>query len=206
MPHVVYLHSGLVQHRHKILKGGSQKAHFKRELVDIALAMNFAWLINSSMVVMASAAFYSSGIPINGIQDAETTLQPLLGDAAAYAFGIALLASGLSSSTVGTMAGQMIVDGFMQWRVSVFLRRFIAMIPALVVIALGTNTLTTLVASQVVLSLVLPFAVVPLVWLTNRRDVMGDLVNGKLIKSLALLVTMIVISMNVLLLVVTAAG
>ncbi len=206
MPHVVYLHSGLVQHRHKILKGGSQKAHFKRELVDIALAMNFAWLINSSMVVMASAAFYSSGIPINGIQDAETTLQPLLGDAAAYAFGIALLASGLSSSTVGTMAGQMIVDGFMQWRVSVFLRRFIAMIPALVVIALGTNTLTTLVASQVVLSLVLPFAVVPLVWLTNRRDVMGDLVNGRLIKALALLVTMIVISMNVLLLVVTAAG
>ncbi len=206
MPHVVYLHSGLVQHRHKILKGGSQKAHFKRELVDIALAMNFAWLINSSMVVMASAAFYSSGIPINGIQDAETTLRPLLGDAAAYAFGIALLASGLSSSTVGTMAGQMIVDGFMQWRVSVFLRRFIAMIPALVVIALGTNTLTTLVASQVVLSLVLPFAVVPLVWLTNRRDVMGDLVNGRLIKALALLVTMIVISMNVLLLVVTAAG
>ncbi len=90
MPHVVYLHSGLVLHRHKILKGGSQKAHFRRELVDIALAMNGAWLINSSMVVMASAAFFSSGIPINGIQDAEATLQPLLGQGAAYAFGIAL--------------------------------------------------------------------------------------------------------------------
>jgi manganese transport protein len=206
MPHVVYLHSGLVQHRHKILKGGSQKAHFRRELVDIALAMNGAWLINSSMVVMASAAFFSSGIPISGIQDAEATLRPLLGDGAAYAFGIALLASGLSSSTVGTMAGQMIVDGFMQWKVSVFLRRFITMIPALIVIGLGTNTLTTLVASQVVLSLVLPFAVVPLVWLTNRGDVMGDMVNGRIVKGLALLVTAIVIAMNVVLLVVTAAG
>ena len=206
MPHVVYLHSGLVQHRHKILKGGSQKAHFRRELVDIALAMNGAWLINSSMVVMASAAFFSSGIPIDGIQDAERTLRPLLGDGAAYAFGIALLASGLSSSTVGTMAGQMIVDGFMQWKVSVFLRRFITMIPALIVIGLGTNTLTTLVASQVVLSLVLPFAVVPLVWLTNRGDVMGDMVNGRIVKGLALLVTAIVIAMNVVLLVVTALG
>jgi manganese transport protein len=206
MPHVVYLHSGLVQHRRKILEGGSQREHFRRELVDIALAMNGAWLINSSMVVMASAAFFSSGIPISGIQDAEATLKPLLGSGAAYAFGIALLASGLSSSTVGTMAGQMIVDGFMQWRVSVFLRRFITMIPALLVIALGTNTLTTLVASQVVLSLVLPFAIVPLVWLTGRRDVMGDLVNGRIVKMLALLVTAIVIAMNVLLLVVTAIG
>ncbi len=104
------------------------------------------------------------------------------------------------------MAGQMIVDGFMQWRVSVFLRRFITMIPALIVIGLGTNTLTTLVASQVVLSLVLPFAVIPLVWLTNRRDVMGDMVNGRTVKALALLVTAIVIAMNVLLLVVTAMG
>ena len=207
MPHVVYLHSGLVQHRHKILNGGSQKAHFRRELVDIALAMNGAWLINSSMVVMASAAFFSSGIPIDGIQDAESgRCGRCWATGAAYAFGIALLASGLSSSTVGTMAGQMIVDGFMQWRVSVFLRRFITMIPALIVIALGTNTLTTLVASQVVLSLVLPFAVIPLVWLTNRRDVMGDMVNGRIVKALALLVTAIVIAMNVVLLVVTALG
>ena len=206
MPHVVYLHSGLVQHRNKMLGGGSKHEHFRRELVDIALAMNGAWLINSSMVIMASAVFFSAGVSIDGIEDAQATLSPLLGEGAAYAFGIALLASGLSSSTVGTMAGQMIVDGFMQWRVSVFLRRFITMIPALIVIGLGTNTLTTLVASQVVLSLVLPFAVVPLVWLTSRRDVMGDLVNGRLIKSLALLVSCMVIGMNVVLLAVTVAG
>ena len=206
MPHVVYLHSGLVQHRNKMLGGGSKHEHFRRELVDIALAMNGAWLINSSMVIMASAVFFSAGVSIDGIEDAQATLSPLLGEGAAYAFGIALLASGLSSSTVGTMAGQMIVDGFMQWRMSVFLRRFITMIPALIVIGLGTDTLTTLVASQVVLSLVLPFAVVPLVWLTSRRDVMGDLVNGRLIKSLAVLVSCMVIAMNVVLLAVTVAG
>ncbi len=206
MPHVVYLHSGLVQHRHKILKGGSQKAHFKRELVDIALAMNFAWLINSSMVIMASAVFFSSGVPVSGLEDAQATLKPLLGEGAAYAFGIALLASGLSSSTVGTMAGQMIVDGFMQWKVSVFLRRFITMIPALVVIALGANVLDTLVASQVVLSLVLPFAVIPLVWLTRRRDVMGDMANGRILHGLAVLVSCLVIAMNVVLLAVTVLG
>jgi manganese transport protein len=206
MPHVVYLHSGLVQHRAHLLDGASKHEHFRRELVDIALAMNGAWLINSSMVIMASAVFFSGGVPINGIEDAQATLKPLLGEGAAYAFGIALLASGLSSSTVGTMAGQMIVDGFMQWRVSVFLRRLVTMVPAMVVIGLGVNTLTTLVASQVVLSMTLPFAVVPLVWLTNRRDVMGDLANGRGIRALAILVTCLVIAMNVVLLAVTVVG
>jgi manganese transport protein len=206
MPHVVYLHSGLVQHRAHLLDGASKHEHFRRELVDIALAMNGAWLINSSMVIMASAVFFSGGVPINGIEDAQATLKPLLGEGAAYAFGIALLASGLSSSTVGTMAGQMIVDGFMQWRVSVFLRRLVTMVPAMVVIGLGVNTLTTLVASQVVLSMTLPFAVVPLVWLTNRRDVMGDLANGRGIRALAILVACLVIAMNVVLLAVTVAG
>ncbi|MDX6523918.1 MAG: manganese transport protein [Gaiellales bacterium] len=206
MPHVVYLHSGLVQRRNDLLEGNSKRQHFHRELVDIALAMNGAWLINSSMVIMASAVFFSGGVPISGIEDAQATLRPLLGQGAAYAFGIALLASGLSSSTVGTMAGQMIVDGFMQWRVSVFVRRFVTMIPALIVIGLGANTLTTLVASQVVLSMTLPFAVVPLVWLTSRRDVMGDLVNGNLTRALAVLVACLVIAMNVVLLAVTAFG
>jgi manganese transport protein len=206
MPHVVYLHSGLVQHRAGILGHDRKREHFRRELVDIALAMNGAWLINSSMVIMAAAVFYAGGVPIDGLEDAQATLDPLLGNMAAYAFGIALLASGLSSSAVGTMAGQMIVDGFMQWRVSVFLRRFVTMIPALIVIGLGVNTLDTLVASQVVLSLVLPFAVIPLVWLTSRRDVMGDLVNGPVIRGLAILVAVLVLAMNAVLLYVTATG
>jgi len=158
------------------------------------------------MVIMAAAVFYAGGVPIDGLEDAQATLDPLLGNMAAYAFGIALLASGLSSSAVGTMAGQMIVDGFMQWRVSVFLRRFVTMIPALIVIGLGVNTLDTLVASQVVLSLVLPFAVIPLVWLTSRRDVMGDLVNGPVIRGLAILVAVLVLAMNAVLLYVTATG
>ena len=140
------------------------------------------------------------------LRHAVAYVKPLLGEGAAYAFGIALLASGLSSSTVGTMAGQMIVDGFMQWKVSVFLRRFITMIPALVVIALGANVLSTLVASQVVLSLVLPFAVIPLVWLTRRRDVMGDMANGRILHGLAVLVSCLVIAMNVVLLAVTVLG
>jgi manganese transport protein len=206
MPHVVYLHSGLVQHRNQILEGASRRTHFRRELIDIALAMNGAFLINSAMVVMAAAVFFASGTSVTGIEEAHSTLRPLLGSVAPAAFGVALLASGLSSSTVGTMAGQMIVDGFMQWRVSVFVRRLVTMVPALVVIALGANTLTTLIASQVVLSIALPFAVVPLVWLTSRRDVMGDMVNGPLVRAAAVGVAGLVIAMNVVLLVVTALG
>ncbi len=114
-------------------------------------------------------AILASGTSVSGIEQAHSTLYPLPGNIAPAAFGIALPASGLSSSTVGTMAGQMIVDGFMQWRVSVFVRRLVTMLPALLVIGLGVNTLTTLIASQVVLSIALPFAVVPLVWLTCRR-------------------------------------
>jgi manganese transport protein len=205
MPHVVYLHSGLVQHRNRILQGESRSAHFKRELIDIVLAMNGAFLINSAMVIMAAAVFYAHGVPVNGIEEADRLLKPLLGQVAPAAFGIALLASGLSSSAVGTMAGQMIVDGFMRWRVPVFVRRLITMIPALAVIALGVNTLSTLIASQVVLSMVLPFAVVPLVWLTSRRDVMGDLVNTRTVRVLAIAVAVLVIAMNVVLLAVTVA-
>ena len=206
MPHVVYLHSGLVQHRNEILGGDNRPEHFRRELIDIALAMNGAFLINASMVVMAAAVFFGAGLDISGIEQAHATLGPLLGSLAPAAFGVALLASGLSSSTVGTMAGQMIVDGFMNWRVSVFVRRLATMIPALAVIGLGAGTLRTLIASQVVLSLVLPFAVVPLVWLTSRRDVMGELVNGRVVRALAIAVAVLVIAMNVVLLVVTATG
>ncbi|MGN6380658.1 MAG: Nramp family divalent metal transporter [Gaiellales bacterium] len=206
MPHVVYLHSGLVQHRNEILNGTSRRQHFRRELIDIVLAMNGAFLINASMVVMAAAVFFSNGVSVSGIEEAHKTLYPLLGSVAPTAFGIALLASGLSSSTVGTMAGQMIVDGFMQWRVSVFIRRLVTMIPALVVIALGVNTLTTLIASQVVLSIALPFAVVPLVWLTSRRDVMGDLVNGRWVRAAAIGVAVLVIAMNIVLLATTLLG
>jgi manganese transport protein len=203
MPHVVYLHSGLVQARNAILHGRSKRTHFRRELVDIALAMNGAFLINASMVVMSAAVFFSAGISISGIEDAHATLGPLLGQLAPSAFGIALLASGLSSSTVGTLSGQMIVDGFMGWRVSVFLRRLVTMIPALIVLAIGVNTLSTLVASQVTLSIVLPFAVIPLVWLTSRRDIMGELVNGPVVRALAIGVAGLVVAMNVVLLAVT---
>lgn len=200
MPHVVYLHSGLVQHRNKILEGNSRREHFKRELVDIALAMNGAFLINASMVIMAAAVFFANGIQVTGIEEAHQTLGPLLGQLAPAAFGIALLASGLSSSTVGTMAGQMIVDGFMGWKVPVFFRRLLTMIPALIVIALGVNTLSTLIFSQVILSMTLPFAIIPLIWLTSRRDVMGNMVNGPTIRMLAIAVALVVLAMNVVLL------
>ena len=195
-----------MQARNAILEGRSKRMHFRRELIDIVLAMNGAFLINASMVVMSAAVFFSSGIAIDGIQDAHATLGPLLGGLAPAAFGIALLASGLSSSTVGTLSGQMIVDGFMRWRVSIFLRRLITMVPALFVIGIGANTLDTLVASQVVLSVVLPFAVIPLVWLTSRRDVMGELVNGRVVRVLAVVVAGLVVAMNVVLLGVTALG
>ena len=131
MPHVVYLHSGLVQHRADILDGKSKREHFRHELIDIALAMDGALLINASMVTMAAAVFFHVGADISGIEDGSRPLGPLLGPLAPAAFGIALLASGLSSSTVGTLAGQMIVDGFMNWRVRSSSARLITMIPAL---------------------------------------------------------------------------
>jgi manganese transport protein len=185
MPHVIYLHSALVQPRVKelkqkpALKGFSRRRKYlKFELIDVFVAMNGAWLINSAMIVMAAVAFSHLPNPVTTIEEAHHTLGPLLGPASATIFAVALLCSGLSSSTVGVMAGQVIIEGFLDIKFSIFLRRLITIVPALIVIGAGLDPLKILILSQVVLSFTLPFALIPLLILTNRRSVMDSFVSA----------------------------
>ena len=204
MPHVVYLHSGLVQPRlHQEIRGLTETAgtvarrrHLKLELIDIFAAMNGAWLVNSAMVIVAAGAFAGRRMEGVSIEVAHASLGPLLGRAAPWLFAIALLASGLSSSTVGTMAGQMILDGFLEVRFSVFLRRLLTLIPAIIVIGIGLEPLKIILLSQVVLSFTLPFALVPLLILTQRKSVMGQFVNGRAATWLGWLSAGIIIILN----------
>jgi manganese transport protein len=205
MPHVIYLHSALVLPRREELDR-DEHHHRKMELLDVLLAMNGAWLINSAMVVMAAAVFFGGGIHVYSIEAAHDTLGPLLGKFAGVAFAVALLCSGLSSATVGTMAGQVILQGFMNFRISIFLRRIVTMIPAILVIAWGLDPLKTLVLSQAVLSFCLPFAMIPLLMLTRRKDLMGTHANRPLTNYLAVVATAVILGMNVWLLYAISVG
>jgi manganese transport protein len=210
MPHVVYLHSGLVQPRLATEDRAAQHSgadrlqsrlrHLRFETLDVFAAMNGAWLVNSAMVIVAAAAFAGTGRVDMTIEDAHRTLGPLLGPASATIFAIALLASGLSSSTVGTLAGQMILEGFLQVRFSIFLRRLLTLLPALVVIGVGLDPLRILVLSQVVLSFTLPFALVPLLILCGRRSLMGTFTNGKVTNFLGWLTAGLIVALNIVLL------
>jgi manganese transport protein len=195
MPHVIYLHSALVQSR-RTASDREEHHHRKMELLDVLLAMNGAWLINSAMVIMAAAVFFGGRLQIYSIQAAHDTLVPLLGKFAAVAFGVALLCSGLSSSTVGTMAGQVIIQGFLDVKISIFARRLVTMIPAIVVIAWGLDPLKTLILSQAVLSFCLPFAMIPLLMLTRSKKIMGAHANQPITNYLAALATIVILSMN----------
>lgn len=206
MPHVIYLHSALVQHRvqEDAKRDHPEKwiltmRHLRYELFDVLAAMNGAWLINSAMIVMAAAVFYTHHVQFN-FDEAHLTLQPLLPAVSGVAFGLALLFSGLSSSTVGTMAGQVIIEGFLDIKFSVFLRRLITIVPALVVIALKLDPLKILLLSQVVLSFAIPFALVPLVVLTRSQKVMSDLVNSRRTNYMSYVVTAVIVGLNLLLL------
>jgi manganese transport protein len=206
MPHVVYLHSALVQPRRAELikqppvEGGSRRRSYLRfELIDVFVAMNGAWLINSAMIVMAAVAF-SHGAAAPSIEEAYYTLGPLLGPMAATVFAVALLCSGLSSSTVGVMAGQVIIEGFLDIKFSIFLRRLITIIPALVVIAVGLDPLKILILSQVVLSFALPFALIPLLVLTNRASVMKSFVSARRTRVAGWSAVVIILTLNIVLL------
>ena len=207
MPHVIYLHSALVQPRVKEMmtepkvSGASRRSKYLRfELIDVFVAMNGAWLINSAMIVMAAVAFVHLGAPVANVEQAYRTLGPLLGPAAATVFAVALLCSGLSSSTVGVMAGQVIIEGFLDIKFSIFLRRLITIIPALIVIAVGLDPLKILVLSQVILSFTLPFALIPLLILTNRASVMKSFVSTNLTKIAGWVAVGIILALNVVLL------
>ena len=200
MPHVVFLHSDLTKSRIPHHNDAQAKRLFRFEVLDVAIAMNGAWFVNSAMLIMAAAVFWAHGLTVSSLQDAARTLGPIAGPAAGLLFGVSLLASGLSSSTVGTMAGQGIMEGFLGYRIPLFLRRGISLIPALVVIAIGLDPLRILVLSQVVLSFGLPFAVAPLVWFTTRKRLMGALTNRPLTTVAAVIVVAVIVTLNAALL------
>jgi manganese transport protein len=216
MPHVIYLHSALVQPRvaEQVARPHVPEHQYLARLrllyyekVDVLFAMNGAWLVNSAMVIVAAAAFGKAHITGDmSIEDAHHTLGPLLGPASATIFAIALLCSGLSSSTVGTMAGQVVLEGFLEVRFSIFLRRLLTLIPSIVVIATGLDALKILILSQVVLSFALPFALVPLLILTGRDTVMKRFTNGPWTRRVGWSIAGLIIALNVLLLVQTVKG
>jgi len=201
MPHAIFLHSALTQGR--IIGANPQQARriFHFEVIDVTVAMGVAGLVNMAMLIMAASTFYRGGlITIASIPDAHETLTPLLGSAASAIFAISLLVSGLSSSTVGTMAGQVIMQGFLRQHIPMWLRRGITIVPSLIVIGVGVDPTRALVLSQVVLSFGLPFALVPLVTFTRSRDIMGILVNGRLTTVLAGAATALIVLLNFFLL------
>jgi manganese transport protein len=207
MPHAIYLHSALTQGRIVVKDPGQLKRLFRYELVDVMIAMGVASLVNGAMLIMSASTFHASGATnVGTIQDAYVTLQPLLGRAASIVFGLSLLASGLSSASVGTMAGQVIMQGFMNFEIPVWVRRLVTMIPSLVIIALGVNPTTALVASQVLLSFGLPFAVIPLVIFTSQGKIMGVLKNRLWTTAAAVLVAGVIVVLNIYLLVTTITG
>jgi manganese transport protein len=200
MPHAIYLHSGLTQRRVPARDAGERRQLVRFSNREVVIALTIAGLINMAMVMMASAAFHHGHSDVAEIETAYHTLTPLLGGGAAGVFLISLMASGISSSAVGTMAGQVIMQGFVGFRIPIWLRRLATMLPALVVVALGVNATEALVASQVVLSFALPIPMVALVLLTRRRDVMGEFVNSRLTSVAAVVGTVVILGLNAVLL------
>jgi manganese transport protein len=200
MPHVIYLHSALTQRRVVGRTEEEKKKIFRFELVDVVIAMAIAGTINASMLIMAAAQFHANGLNVGDIDFAFEQLKVLEGNTPAILFGVALLASGFSSSSVGTMAGQVVMQGFIDRRIPLFLRRLITMLPALVVLAVGLNPSRSLVISQVVLSFGIPLALIPLLIHCRNRSVMGALVNRRLTTGIATVVVALIVSLNVFLL------
>ncbi|HTK08766.1 MAG TPA: Nramp family divalent metal transporter [Ktedonobacteraceae bacterium] len=201
MPHVIYLHSSLMQRR--IIPRSEQEARriFRWSIPDVVIAMGLAGLVNMAMLYMAAATFHAHGLgDVSDITTAYQTLTPLLGGAASIIFAVSLLASGLSSSTVGTMAGQVIMQGFVGFTIPIWVRRLITMIPAVIVAAIGLNPTDTLVISQVVLSFVLPLPVITLIMFTRRQDIMGTLMNKAITTWAAIACSVLILSLNIWLL------
>jgi manganese transport protein len=207
MPHAIFLHSALTQGRIVVKDPVRVRRLFHYEIADVSIAMGLAGLVNAAMLIMAAATFFHKGLThIGTIEEAHRTLEPLLGSAAGWVFAVSLLASGLSSSSVGTMAGQIIMQGFLKKHIPVWIRRLVTMAPSIVVILMGLDPTRTLVISQVLLSFGLPFAVIPLVFFTRRRDVMGSLVNHHITTVILVIIAVFIVGLNFYLLYATMFG
>ncbi len=207
MPHVVYLHSALQKDRIRPRDPREGRTLLKYNRWDCFIGLGLAGVVNLTMLCIAAALFHHPGLSgISDLNQIHSHLTTLVGGGAALAFGIALIASGLSASSVGTYSGQIVMAGFMNWQIPLFLRRALTMIPSLIILALAVNTTNALVYSQIVLSFGIPFALVPLVLLTRNRQVMGEMVNRPITTRLIWLVTGVIVALNLYLIASTVAG
>jgi manganese transport protein len=207
MPHVIYLHSALTQERIPVEDERERRHVFGFLRLDVIVAMSIAGVVNMLMLIVAASLFHHSGLTnVDSIEGAHAGFERLVGGGAALAFAGALLASGFASSSVGTYAGQVIMQGFIGRAIPLAVRRLVTMAPALIVLAVGLDPTRSLVISQVILAFGIPFALVPLVWLTSRRDLMGALVNRRGTTIAAALIAAAIVALNVFLLVETFAG
>jgi manganese transport protein len=199
MPHAVYLHSGLTQARMPVRDDKERRKLLRFSNWEVVCALAVAGLVNMAMVMTASSAFHAGHPEVAEIETAYHTLTPLLGAGAAGVFLVSLILSGISASTVGTMAGQLIMQGFVGFRIPLWVRRLVTMLPAFAVVAMGANSTNALVISQVVLSIALPLPMITLIIFTGRRDIMGGFVNGKVARAAALLGAGVVLALNMVL-------
>src|SRR5713226_7398027 len=207
MPHVIYVHSNLTQGRVVPATEAEARRVFGFEKIDVVIAMGLAGLVNMAMMFMAARVFHDTGHEdVATINSAYETLTPLFGSAAAVVFGISLVTSGIASSHVGTMAGQVVMQGFVNFRTPIWLRRIATMVPALVAIYLGLEPTRTLVISQVVLSFTLPIPIITLILFTRNPAIMGKMVNHRLTTALAGGCAAIILLLNVVLLYQTFGG
>lgn len=200
MPHAIYLHSALTQKRIVGKTEKERKNIFKFEFIDILIAMIIAGAVNASMLIVAAALFFKNGLHVQDLDVAYNQFTELIGPFSAILFGVALLVSGLGSSSVGTMSGDIIMQGYIKRRIPIYLRRAITIIPPLVIIATGVNPTTALVISQIILSFGIPFALVPLIIFTSKKRIMGELVNHKLVSTIAWVIAIVIIALNIFLL------
>jgi manganese transport protein len=200
MPHVIYLHSALTQKRVVGRDDSERRRILAFERVDVVIALSLAGAVNLAMMIVAAALFHSSGLTgVDSIDGAFEGLKTLVSERAATIFGVALLASGFASSSVGTMAGQVVMQGFIRRRIPIFARRAITLTPALVVLAVGIDPTDALVGSQVVLSFGIPFALVPLVAIASRREVMGSMANPRWLTAVVGALAAMIVALNVFL-------
>ncbi|MGE7021673.1 Nramp family divalent metal transporter [Solibacillus cecembensis] len=200
MPHAIYLHSSLTQKRIIGRNESEKKRIFRFEFIDILIAMVIAGTVNACMLIVAAALFFHNGLSVQSLDAAFTYLGELIGPFSAILFGVALLFSGIASSTVGTMAGDVIMQGYINRRIPIYLRRTITVIPPLIVIGIGVDSTLALVISQIILSFGIPFALIPLIIFTSKKKIMGSLVNHKITTFVAWLIALVIIALNIFLL------
>ncbi|MGQ4253573.1 Nramp family divalent metal transporter [Bacillus subtilis] len=201
MPHAIYLHSALTQRRVVGKTDAEQKKIFRFEFIDILIAMLIAGAINASMLIVAAALFFKNGLFVEDLDVAFQQFGHLVSPMSAALFGIGLLVAGLSSSSVGTLSGDVIMQGFINYRIPLYVRRFITIIPPILIIASGVNPTTALVLSQVVLSFGIAFALIPLIMFTSNKRIMGSLINAKWVTVVSWLIAVLIVALNVFLIV-----